>query len=236
MARMRVRCLRAAAATVCMLGTILGTMGAPAEAMHAAANPPTSFFQLPASVAGRPAFYGQLSEGGVCDASNDHCHATGTSETGNCNTQAAPISCVFYDYGATPNIAQPGAVGAYGVTIFATAPVAQRYNRDARDGAAHLTQDGPMAPLLPIAVPVDAATEWLRGVARKNGASTLCIATGGARYNAITLNATVQNDHSATPPGSYPCSAEYHWVTRVLRALYARAQAAHADGPTRAGA
>ncbi len=227
---MHMRCWKAVVATICLLGT----MAAPAVATRAAANPPLSFFRLPASVAGRPAFYDQLAEGGACDASNDHCHATGTSATANCSTQAAPIPCVFYDYGATPNIGEPGAAGAYGATIFASASVAQRYNRDARDGAAQLTQDGQTAPLLPIANPVDAVTEWLRGVAKKNGTSTLCVASGGVRYNAIMLNANIENFHSTMLPGSYPCSAEYHWVTRVLGALYARAQAAHGSGPPRA--
>lgn len=217
-----------------MVVCVLGIMVAPAKAMHAAANPSLSSFRLPTSVAGRPAFYGQLAEGGACDASNDHCHATGTSAIGDCGTQTAPIPCVYYDYGATPNIAEPGAAGTYGAIIFATGPVAQQYNRGVRDSAAHLTQDGRTTPLLPIAAPVDAATEWLRGVAKKNGASTLCVASGGVRYNAITLNANIQNFHSTTLRESYPCSAEYHWVTQVLRALYARAEATHADGPPRA--
>ncbi len=135
---MLARYLGAAVTAIC----IFGTMAAPAEAMRTVANPPLSSFRLPAAVAGRPAFYGQLSEGGACDASNDHCHATGTSATGDCGTQTTPIPCVFYEYGATPNIAEPGAAGTYGATIFASGAVAQRYNRDARDGAAQLTQDG----------------------------------------------------------------------------------------------
>ena len=81
---------------------------------------------------------------------------------------------------------------------------------------------------------MDAGTEWLRGVAKKNGTATLCVARGGVRYNAITLDAEIQNFHSATLPGSYPCSAEYHWVTQVLRALYVRAEVVHAGGPPRA--
>lgn len=224
---MLARCLTAIASLVC----IFGTVGTPADAMNTATNPPTSFFQLPASVAGLPAFYEQLAEGGVCTTSNNQCRATSFSATAaNCGTQGVPISCVFYEYGATPNIGEPGAAGIYGVNIFTNASIAQRYNRDVRDAAAQITEDAQIAPLLPIAAPVDAATEWLRGVAKKSGTSTLCVAEGGVRYKAITMDAVIRSFRSTTLPGSYPCSAEYHWVTKVLRALYIRAEATHASG------
>ena len=105
--------------------------------------------------------------------------------------------------------------GCSGVRVFRYAPPS--------DGSAeHDEQNG----RLPIAQPV-ADNEWLRGyetpVSPQNGLRD-CYAVAGVRYNNILMVAQVDNDNSVTPPGDVTCQTSYKWSTRVLAALYTRAQ------------
>jgi len=177
--------------------------------------PSPRYFHLTVSIAGTPRFYG--GEGGGCDASNANCTQTDTSGHYRCG----PASyCQVYQYGVAANVrvvsVQPP-YGFYDVSIYDSVAAAQESNRTARDGGIDPNLATP-APLLPIAQPI-ADNEWLRGEPLAGG----CIVEAGVRYRNVTMLAYTTDRGTVTPPGSYLCSAEYHWATRVLRALYPRA-------------
>ncbi len=188
---------------------------APTQAPQA--YPPPRYFHLPVAIAGTPHFYG--GEGGGCNASNANCTRTDTSGHYRCGPA---IYCQGYQYGVAANVPVVSALPPYGfydVSIYDSINPARESNRMARDAGIDPNLATP-APLLPIAQPV-ADNEWLRGEPLAGG----CIVEAGVRYRNVTMLAYTMDNGSVTAPGSYLCSAEYHWATRVLRALYLRAVA-----------
>ena len=182
--------------------------------------PAASYYHLPASVAGKPAFYG--GEGGVCDKSNDYCKKTDTVGNYKCGRAGAPeVHCQSYQYGVAANVRTQHnrPYSKYEVAIYPSSVTAQQANSDGRVGAAR-DDGGHPIPRIAIAQPLN-QEEWLYGKAL-DGAATDCIMSGGVRYQNVVLFAYVTDQGSITPPGAKTCELESRWVLRVLSALYAR--------------
>jgi len=148
------------------------------------------------------------------------------------NYQAGPPAVFTYE--VTPPLASKGFVnGIYWVGVFTTIDAARAMNLKTRDltrYSGYVAGDpswfvDTSAGRLPIAQPV-ADNEWLRGYetpVTQNGLRN-CYAVAGVRYNNILMVAQVDNYNSVTPLGYVTCQTSYKWSTRVLAALYTRAQ------------
>jgi hypothetical protein len=104
--------------------------------------------------------------------------------------------------------------------------------RQANFAQMHGTQDGLLldsqSRALPLAHPVNATTEWLRGYLSRPSPQFVghprdCYAMGGIRYQNVLMLAQVDDWGAVTPRGQAPCQMATSWTTRVLAALYARA-------------
>jgi len=181
-------------------------------------HPPVavSFFQLPRNIVGKSSH--SLREGSVCGAP---CPPLSRYERG---INGAPNAFV---YEVAPPLPSKAFVnGIYMVTIYKTVDSARAANLTARDKGTPQWLLDMSAPPLSIAHPA-ANNEWLRGYQKQGGPQdgpADCYAAAGVRYNNILMLAQVDNYNSVTPPGYVTCQTSYKWSTRVLAALYARAQ------------
>lgn len=189
-----------------------------AAVQQAALHPPVpvSFFQLPASIAGKSA--PSVREGTGCSGP---CPPLSRYQSG---VNGAPNAFV-YDV-APPLPTKAFVNGIYMVTIYKTIDGARAANLAARDKANPPWLIDDQASRLPISQPV-ADNEWLRGyqspVSPQNGMRD-CYAVAGVRYATVLMFAQVDAYNSVTPPGYVTCQTSYKWSTRVLAALYMRAQ------------
>lgn len=183
-------------------------------------NPITNHFRLPVSIAGKLSPSMRAGSG--------------------CETPCPPLaeyhpgSPAVFTYQVAPPLPTKGMVnGIYWVGVYRTVAAARAENLRAMDmietpGAGNPTGDPywleePGSPALPIAAPV-ASNEWLRGREITINGMRDCYAIAGVRYNNILMLAQVDNYNSVTPPGYVYCQTSYKWSTRVLAALYGRAQ------------
>lgn len=197
-----------------LTGAALGTLPRSSEA----ASSPLDLYRLAPSVAGKPQHY--FGEGGGC---GQPC-PTETYTPGRGSAQPT----VYY-YGVTPNVAirktpERGGVEAYyTVSVYTAVETARKVNLAALQNA-NLDGTTP-APLLPISAPV-ASNEWLRGHVIGGSIPNQCSARAGVRHGNSVIDAYIINYASANGQPA-PCSAEYHWATRVLTALYGKVVATH---------
>jgi len=187
---------------------IIGAWAPNTRPLSASTFNPLDLYRLHISIVGKPHHY--FGEGGACDP--QPC-ATETYNPG-----AGITHPTIYHYEVTPNVpTRYNVEGYYDVILYATVEDARKANLRARQNS---SLDGTTpAPLLPIAGPV-ASTEWLRGHPIGSGVKGQCAAMSGARAKEAVIDAYVINYASVKGGQSYPCSAEYHWATRVLKALY----------------
>lgn len=191
--------------------------------MYRPINPITAHFRLPDTLTGKLAPSMRAGSG--------------------CSTPCAPLADyqpgppAIFTYEVSPPLASKAFVnGIYWVGVYKTVEAARAENLRLRDltslGHSGYTASDPLWLMevatkpLSIAAPV-ADNEWLRGylspVSVQNGLRD-CYAIAGVRYNNILMLAQVDNYNSITPPGFVTCQTSYKWSTRVLAALYTRAQ------------
>jgi len=204
--------------TLVVASGIIGFCFITSAHVNAARFTPLNLYRLPPSIAGSPHHY--FGEGGGCDPQ--------PCTTESYNPGVGITAPAIYHYEVTPNVPSRGTPnnggvqGYYDVVLYATATDARKANLKS-EGQSNL--DGTRAaPLLPIASPV-APTEWLRGHVVAGGIPNQCAARAGARYGNAVVDAVLINYAAVRTGQPYLCYAEYHWATRVIKALYEKATA-----------
>lgn len=184
-------------------------------------NPITNRFRLPSNLGGALASSRRAGSG---------CEAPCTPLA---DYVAGPPAVFTYEV-APPLPSKSVVNGIYWVGVFPTIDAARAMNLKTRDLTRFVGYSAgdpswfvdTAASRLPIAQPV-ADNEWLRGYETKvspQDGTRDCYAVAGVRYNNVLMVAQVDNYNSVTPPGYATCQTSYKWSTRVLAALYLRAQ------------
>jgi hypothetical protein len=171
---------------------------------------PLLFFRVPVMIGGKPHPY-QGGEGGLINPPVESFFIA-TGEPG--QPQA-------YDYGVDPNVPGGHATGRYIVSIYRTAADAQAWIVLAQRRVG-VDDAGTPIPFLPVAHPVN-PNERLSGEEFPGQSGRVgCMASGFVAYRNVTIEDNIENFASIPLAGTRHCTAEYHWTTRVLRAVYAK--------------